>query len=182
MVLKSISDIQFTDVSDNWAKNYIYHLVARGVVNNTANFNPDNNLTRAEALKIIVNAAGLGKFATGTTSSFSDVSADSWYAPYVSFAVSKGIISKNAQFRPNDTITRAEIAKILVNVLGADTRNTQTTFTDTDPASDLTKYIATAQSLGIFSGQMIDGQLRFRPNDSITRAEIAKVVVKAFKL
>lgn len=29
---------------------------------------------------------------------------------------------------------------------------------------------------------MLDGKLKFRPNDSITRAEIAKVVVNAFKL
>lgn len=53
-------------------------------------------------------------------------------------------------------------------------------FGDMDIHSDLTRYAEMAKSLNIFSGQIIDGQLKFRPNDPITRAEIAKVIALAF--
>lgn len=182
VMMKSLKEIKFNDISSNWAKNYIQHLVARGVVSNTEKFNPDNNLTRAEFLKIAINAAGLKTSSTGTTA-FKDVASDAWYTPYVSLAVSRGIISnKSTNFRPNDSISRAEAAKIIVGIFGGNTSNTKLSFADVDATSDLAKYIETAKTLGFFSGQIVDGKLKFRPNDSITRAEIAKVVVNAFKL
>jgi len=39
-------------------------------------------------------------------------------------------------------------------------------------------YVIKAKELGIISGQTIDGKLVFRPNDSITRAESAKIIVE----
>jgi hypothetical protein len=54
------------------------------------------------------------------------------------------------------------------------------TFVDVNQSSDLAKYIEAATYLSIFSGQMRMNQRIFRPDDSITRAEIAKVVVNAF--
>jgi N-acetylmuramoyl-L-alanine amidase len=86
----------------------------------------------------------------------------------------------NLIFRPNDSITRAEAAKILVSVkrlILAKTGNTA--FGDVDNSSELAVYIKTAHEAKIFSGQTIDGKLIFRPNDSITRAEAAKVIISA---
>jgi hypothetical protein len=107
-----------------------------------------------------------------------------WYAPYVSLALSKGMItSANRSFNPNSPITRAEATKIIVAALGVDVNQINTfTFTDLDQTSDLSKYVEMAKILGILSGQTINGNLVFRPNDPITRAEIAKVVVNTFKL
>lgn len=39
-------------------------------------------------------------------------------------------------------------------------------------------YLESARESGIISGQTVDGKLVFRPNDPITRAEVAKVVVR----
>lgn len=129
-----------------------------------------------------MNAAGWKTTSTGTVT-FHDVAKDAWYTPYVSLALSRNIVSdKNVNFRPNDTISRAEAAKIIVGIFGASTANAQTAFADVDPSSDLAKYVETAKILGFFSGQTINGKLNFRPNDSITRAEIAKVIANAFKL
>lgn len=114
---------------------------------------------------------------------FRDVDANSWYAPYISYALSKNIVTdKNINFRPNDSISRAEAAKIIVGIFGVSVANTNITFSDVDANSDLTRYIETAKTLGFFSGQVANGKLYFRPYDAITRAEIAKVVVLAFKL
>ncbi len=39
-------------------------------------------------------------------------------------------------------------------------------------------YVVTAKAMGIISGQVINGQLLFRPNDPLLRAEAAKILVK----
>lgn len=94
------------------------------------------------------------------------------------------ITGANTDFRPNDKITRAEATKILMTAPGIKINEPSViTFVDLDSKSDLTKYIEAAKSMGILSGEMrISGQWIFRPNDSITRSEIAKVVANAFHL
>ena len=72
--------------------------------------------------------------------------------------------------------------KILVNILGANTQDIEmSTFEDVDSDSELPKYIEVANEIGIITGEEKNGKTYFRPNDSITRAEIAKVIANAFK-
>ncbi len=92
------------------------------------------------------------------------------------------ISNRSTRFRPNDSISRAEAAKIIVRAFGGSPSNRNISFTDVDMYSDLTAYIETAKELGFFSGQVVNGKLKFRPYDSITRAEIAKVIANAFGL
>lgn len=101
----------------NWAEFYITRLVIRGIVNNVAYYRPDDNLTRAEFLKIALNTTGWSM--TGQLDTlFNDVSMSDWYAPYVTLALSRGMITgANMSFRPNDPITRAEATKILIGAL-----------------------------------------------------------------
>lgn len=128
-----------------------------------------------------MNAAG--KTPTSQVTSFSDVATTDWYAGYVSLAVTEKIISTTqTTFRPNDTITRAEVAKILVGVFGYTPSTRSSTFIDVETTSDLSKYIETAKEKEFFTGQKTAKGIIFRPNDNITRAEIAKVVALAFKL
>lgn len=160
-------------------------MVIRGIIDNAERYRPDDSLTRAEFVKIVINSAGFTlPTAPLSNISFNDVSSDIWYAPYVSVALSKGMITPtNASFRPNDPISRAEATKILITALGIPASSpTALSFVDLNPASDLTKYVETARSLDILSGQIIGGELKFRPDEAITRAEIAKIVARAFKL
>lgn len=184
VIITNLADINFTDIGDNWAQFYIIRLVIRAIIDNAEMYRPDDSLTRAEFLKIVINTAGESVSNVSTNTPFDDVPTDIWYAPYVSLALSKGMITdKNANFRPNAPITRAEATKILMSAPNVPINEPSIfTFSDLDPTSDLNKYIEAARSMGILSGQMIDGELRFRPNDPITRAEIAKVVVNAFHL
>lgn len=92
-------------------------------------FCPDQSLTRAEAVKIVV--AGLfqdeflevydnwvwkntGAVASQILSHFEDVSPSSWVAPYLYLAWQKGLTGESLKFNPNLPITRAEFAKWLV--------------------------------------------------------------------
>ncbi len=76
----------------NWAELYILKLVVRGIVDNVEFYRPDANLTRAEFLKIVINTTGWNVPTQNLYIPFNDVSLSAWYAPYVSLALSKGMI------------------------------------------------------------------------------------------
>ena len=171
----------FSDISNNWAKVYIEALAKAGVINNTTLFNPDNNISRAEFLKMAMKGLKVSYDTSVKSSDFSDVG-EAWQISLVVKAKSLGIVSGQTingklVFRPNDTITRAEAMKILLAAAGYKSDATVTVFSDVTEAWQI-PFIAKAQSLGIVSGQTINGKLVFRPNDTITRAEVAKIVVK----
>ncbi len=172
----------FTDISSNWAKLYIEALANAGVINNTSKFNPDNNVTRAEFLKMALRGLKVSYDTSVLSSEFSDVK-EAWQISLVVKAKSLGIISGQMvdgtlMFRPSDTITRAEAMKILLLTAGYKSDATSTEFTDVTEAWQI-PLVAKAQGLGIVSGQTtVDGKLVFRPNDTITRAEVAKIIVK----
>lgn len=176
-----VSELLFRDIANNWAKTYIEKLAMHGIIRNAINYSPDNNLTRAEFVKMVVNALGID--VAGMTASFADVPTTHTLSPYIAAAVEAGLINGDVDmFRPNDSITRAEAMKILVLALGnIPTPVLDSSFADVDPSSTLAKYIEEAKNLGVISGQMVGGDLFFRPSDSITRAEIAKTIAKAFE-
>jgi uncharacterized membrane protein YgcG len=93
------------------------------------NFCPEQNLTRAEALKMIVAGFYQDEFleiynnwvwqaaaplANNLLSQFSDIPPWEWYAPYVYFAWQKGLTGGGAIFNPGLPIRRSELAKWLV--------------------------------------------------------------------
>ncbi len=77
----------------------------------------NDSISRAEALKVIMQAGVLSPLATPTSSSFSDVPASSWQAKYTEAALGYGIIAGNPTFRPADAVTRGESTKLIMNTL-----------------------------------------------------------------
>ncbi len=78
-------------------------------------------LTRAEFTAMIIKAAGLGDFAGAAEgSSFSDVSADHLYAPYIKMAKERGLSLgyQDGTFKPEDTITFMEAIVYMIRLLG----------------------------------------------------------------
>ncbi|HWI65261.1 MAG TPA: S-layer homology domain-containing protein, partial [Symbiobacteriaceae bacterium] len=88
-------------------------------------------------------------------------------------------------FDPDRPITRAEVAKLLTLMLARDpdrqiqvgAGNAQT-FTDVTPAAWHYAYVETAARLGLVRGS--DGQ--FRPDDPVTREELAVMIIRALGL
>lgn len=174
--------VKFTDIKNHWAAEFIIKLIQRGIILNTEKFRPDDSLTRAEFLKIIGNSAGWNTAsASGVTLPFTDVPNSMWYATYVRYALSANIISSSDAFRPNDPISRGEVAKILALTLGTPISEYVGVFTDVPKSYSLALYIEALKQGKIFDGQATERGLIFRPVDNITRAEIAKVVVRTFK-
>lgn len=80
-------------------------------------FRPDQNVTRAEALKLILVANDI-EVEHADLESFSDVESSSWFAAYVDTAKREGWVQgyDDGTFRPNERVNRAEALKILANV------------------------------------------------------------------
>lgn len=82
-----------------------------------------DNITRAEATKMIVEASGLGDQVLSfknLSSMFSDISINNWTNGYVNVAVVNSLVNGylDKTFRPNNNITYAEVIKMLVMARG----------------------------------------------------------------
>lgn len=120
--------VQFTDISGHWAKSSIETFVSLGITKGypDSTFRPDNLITRAEFVKMIVMAARLPAtpLNPGETGTFSDVPVTHWVSPYLEAAVDHGLVKPSeyagGQFGPGVNITREEMAVMIVRALGLD--------------------------------------------------------------
>jgi hypothetical protein len=111
----------FPDVGlDKWYLPFVATAKKYGIINGYPNgfFKPNNPISRAEALKVIINTAGQKMELTNVKNPFFDVPENAWYASYVKFANAEGLIDteRKGQFIPGKTITRGEIAKVIVSL------------------------------------------------------------------
>ena len=110
----------FTDVpADMWCAEAVDTLASLGIVQGVGDglYAPDRPITRAEFTVIAMRFADLD---TGGENIFSDVSADDWFYAQVVGSIQYGWIQGYADgtFRPNNTITRAEVTAITNRMLG----------------------------------------------------------------
>ncbi|MBU0552409.1 phosphodiester glycosidase family protein [Myxococcota bacterium] len=91
--------------------------LSNGCSQDPPRFCPLSLLSRAEAVTLIVRAAGFDLIAP--TGQFSDVGQAEWYAPYVETALDACLVSGcgDGRFCPHDHITRAELAVVLSRAL-----------------------------------------------------------------
>jgi len=121
-VSTSTASRPFGDVEVSaWYAPYIEAAKDRGIVQGLANnaFMPNAPITRAEALKILLEAAGRKGLEDTGEFTFMDVPVGIWFAKYVGFAKDHGIIGgyANGAFYPGNPVTRAEVAKIVTKIL-----------------------------------------------------------------
>ncbi|MBU0577424.1 S-layer homology domain-containing protein [Patescibacteria group bacterium] len=116
----SVDEHPFSDVPRNsWFAPYVEEAKRLEIIEGypSGGFGPNDYITRAAALKIIIEASEIDF--SGYTPDFPDVDTSSWYAPYVGYAQANGIISgyPDGTFGPGNYITRAAVAKIVVNMM-----------------------------------------------------------------
>ncbi|HEX6606489.1 MAG TPA: S-layer homology domain-containing protein, partial [Chloroflexia bacterium] len=107
---------------------------------------------------------------------FSDVPPGSTFYTYITDLVNKGAISgySDCTFRPSATITRGQVAKVIVLAFGFQlVTPAQPHFSDVPPGSAFYSYIETAYARGIISGYA-DGT--FRWSNNVTRGQLTKMV------
>ena len=172
----------FTDIENHWAKDNIFFVVSRGLLNgiSATTFSPNTGMTRGMFVTALGRLAGIDP-ADYQAGKFTDVKADAYYVPYVNWAASKGIVSgtTDTTFAPDSQITREQMAVILKNYaakLGYTIPKTleAVTFADnTKISSQVKEAVKSMQQAGILAGKTNN---RFDPKGTATRAEVATVL------
>lgn len=113
-------------------------------------------------------------------SSFIDVRTDAWYSNGIHYLSAAAIIIgyPDSTFKPNGKVTRAEAVTMIGKALKLDANSTGNSFTDVKAGHFAESYIKAAVKRGIVTGYP-DGT--FRPNESITRGEVAVMIQRAFQ-
>ena len=178
----SQTGLPFLDVAASaWYYDAVRYVYQNGVMTGMSQmiFSPDTNLTRAQMVQILYNLEGRPAVSSG---SFADVSADAWYASAVAWAKSTGVVLgyDESTFGPEDTLTRAQAAAILMRYAaykGLDTAaRAALSFPDAgdvpDWAHDAMQWCV-AQGLlqGTDTGDLL-------PGGTATRAQIATIMTR----
>ena len=168
-------DEPFTDEIGHWSHDCVLELYNAKVVSGRGPklYVPEGDLTRAEAVKIGLLAFGYKTDVT-TPSGFTDLNAKAWYVPYLRKAKALGVIG-GTKFHPNDAITRADALEIFLKMAKKLDQEPAGPFTDVDQKAEYAGYINYAYAKGVVKGRT---PTLFAPQGTITRAEIAKIVVK----
>jgi hypothetical protein len=171
--------LEFADASKHWAKDAISALVSKGAITGypDGTFRPDAAITRAEFLAVLMKAQGrTGSKATG----FTDINSH-WAHDLIETAYYNGIIlnQDGGAFRPDELITREEMAAMIDRSLAYASAKENLTFADKDKISPwAAQAIQNLYEHGLISGYP-DGT--FRPKGDATRAEAVTMLLKTIQ-
>lgn len=139
---------------------------------------PAGSITRAEVAAILFRLmdADSRSLYYSTASGFRDVDSTKWYNTYVATLNNAGVItdSRTGYFRPNDAITRAELAAMLAQF--AEKKSAAIYFSDVSAGYWAANAIALTANLGWINGYP-DGT--FGPDKTVIRAELMAMVNRA---
>ncbi len=178
-----INTVKFNDLdSVKWAQTAILSLNEKGILlgDGSGNFRPNDNITRAEFIKIVVGAFDLEIYSQDEIG-FSDVTENDWYFEFVKKAVSNGITNGKSveYFGASDNITREEMFTLIYRTL--------TKLKKINPVETVTKKYSDFSSISEYAKNSIlmlseykiangfeDNTIR--PKGNATRAEAAQLI------
>ncbi len=209
--------IQFQDVpSTNTFYPYIRCLACRGVIggypcggpgeacvcpDGYAYFRPYNNITRGQLAKLVAIAGGFDASIPATQRTFQDLLPFTTFWVYVERLAGPGYVSgypcggpgepcPGQYYRPDNNVTRGQIAKIVAQAAGYREMPSSQTFEDVPLGSTFYVWVEQIASRGIIGGYPCGGpgepcvppnnRPYFRPNSNATRGQAAKIVKQAF--
>jgi hypothetical protein len=174
-----LNGLPFGDIKDHWAQSYIIGLYERGIVTGKTpkSFEPQSSLTRAEAAALLLRLAGV-EAGNGGAAAFNDTQ-NHWANGIIASAKSVGLVNgmSATRFEPDRAVTREEFAVIAER------------YTNIEDTLDLhdSIYSDVSETANPWSNAAIVklsvnnvlngyGDGTFRPRESITRAEAAKLI------
>ncbi|CEO21250.1 IdeS/Mac family cysteine endopeptidase [Paraclostridium sordellii] len=173
---------KLSDISGHWAKKEINQFISSGYVNGYEDntFRPDNSITRAEFVKLVNKYFG---FNSKEEINFSDINTNDWYYNDICIASKAGYINgyEDKTFRPNKTITREEVSKILISIKNKQDNvyDKLNKYPDKSKVSNWAKpYVEGAIEQGYLKGNDL-GFLN--PTNNITRAESITILSRVSK-
>jgi len=167
----------FSDIQKHWAEKSISTWVQRGYIDGYANgkFMPNQAITRAEFCTFINKLLGYKKI---SPLRYSDVKGNEWYALDMGKAVAAGYLGgyPDGTIRPNQGITREEIASILTKVFSLKNvqKNALSKFKDRESISSWSNLSVNTVVYNKYMSGFPDKT--FRPASTVTRAEALAIV------
>ena len=176
-------EVEISPFSDVSTSAYYYEAVKwaqeKGITGGIGNglFGPNQPCTRAQIVTFLWRAAGSPE--PKSMSSFSDVSADSYYAKAVAWAVENGITTGtgDGKFSPDATCTRAQSVTFLFRAIGK-LVDSKAEFSDVLTDSYYANAVAWAVENGVTNGI---GDGLFGPDNSCTRAQIVTFLYRTYQ-
>ena len=181
--------ITFTDVESLGNSQYeltlkdsIYSLANRGIVNGktATQFAPMAQITRAEVAKMIVKAKNIST-SNVKNPNYKDVKTTDWYYPYIAALSNMNILNgyDGNIAKPNNPITRGEMAKLLAVAFDLKASGSSTPFTDVPKKHFSYPYISALYENKITTGV---SATKFGYLDNIRRGDVAIFITKIEKL
>ena len=179
-----VKEVEISPFSDVSTSAYYYEAVKwaqeKGITGGIGNglFGPNQPCTRAQIVTFLWRAAGSPE--PKSMSSFSDVSADSYYAKAVAWAVESGITTGtgDGKFSPDATCTREQAVAFLYRASGSPAVSGGSAFSDVAANAYYADAVAWAEKNGVTGG--IGGGL-FGSGNTCTRAQIVTFLYRAYQ-
>ena len=179
-----VKEVEISPFSDVSTSAYYYEAVKwaqeKGITGGIGNglFGPNQPCTRAQIVTFLWRAAGSSE--PKSMSSFSDVSADSYYAKAVAWAVENGITTGtgDGKFSPDATCTREQAVAFLYRASGSPAVSGGSAFSDVAANAYYADAVAWAEKNGVTGG--IGGGL-FGSGNTCTRAQIVTFLYRAYQ-
>ncbi len=168
------------DVAGHWAESYMMDLLRKQIVNGYEDhtLRPQHSVTRSEFVALLVRSTGKGGFRQAAAV-YQDMDGH-WASPWIGAAQSASFLEtkpQNPSFRPDDPITRMEMAELIAQACDAfklPAMQKTPGFTDTAGLTAARQeQLEIAVDAGLIGGYP-DGT--FRPESTLTRAEAFKVL------
>jgi hypothetical protein len=181
----NIGGAAFRDIRNHWAREAIEEAVALGIVSGypDGTFKPDGEVTRAEFTAMLMRAVSPSNTVGGALD-FNDLkSIPEWAQPFISSAVSAGIVSgyEDHTFRSGNSITRAEMAVMIAKAATLELNAASAlAFADAGIIPEWAQpAVAAAIEAGLLQGK---GDNRFEPLSKATRAEAVTLILRLVRL
>lgn len=190
-ISRAKTSVVFSDMDDHWAHNAALTMVEEGImqgrqVGSAVYFEPTKTVSRGEFLVMAMNAAGITEVPTVLTTGFADdADIPASMKGYVAAAVELGyvqgsVVDGKSVFCPDDTITRAEAAVMLSNILEPAAPTVKPVFADAAGVPDWAyDALSALNSMGVFKGT---GSGMIAANTQINRAQAAQILCAVMEL
>ena len=173
---------RFLDVrASDWFKDAVAYVYENNLMNGTSDeiFSPSGSLTRGQLVTILYRIAG--EPGTIMSTSFSDVPSGKYYSNAVAWASANGIVNGYADgtFKPNNIVTREQIATILYRYAGSPAVTGTLSFPDAATAGNYAKdALLWATQEELINGVKSNGVTCLSPKSTATRAQIATIIMR----
>ena len=174
----------YSDSENTWAAEVIEKAGAYGLMNGypDGRFGVGDPMKRVEFVTVLTRMFDWDAAAPASPT-YIDCPADYWGFSAMETAAAHGVLDPGGSIRPEDYISRAEMAQMLVRALGY-TRLAQSLSNTALPFPDVSSdkgYISIAYDLGIINGVEEKGQLKFLPTFSAPREQAAAMLVRCYE-